>query len=224
MNNGHPGCTRTLTSTPAPKKPNQCYREKPENQVRNGPFQPGRDAPPKGKDGDSKGGGSKPKPGAHRTADGGIIMVTPEGKEWVWNGKYSPPVVTINRAGYQVVITVKQGDPDVTQMRYVNGQLYNIADPKYADAIAAEQAGKSAGSKGGSKGGTKVGYHHPAGPISGGITAFGAPGQSAPVAGATVNSTGNAQQTSIRPKQNAINKVLNPAGTFGVGKPKYQAN
>ncbi len=176
------------------------------------------------------GGGSKPKPGAHRTADGGIIMVTPEGKEWVWNGKYSPPVVTINRAGYQVIITVKQGDPDVTQMRYVNGQLYNIADPKYADAIAAEQA-KSGGSKGGTKGGTKVGYHHPAGPISDGVTAFGVQGQSAPVGGSgaiatatTSNSKANTQNGIVRPKQNAINSVLNPAGAFDLGKPKLHAN
>ncbi len=174
----------------------------------------------------SEAGGSKPKPGAHRTADGGIIMVTPEGKEWVWNGKYSPPVVTINREGYQVVITVKQGDPDVTQTRYVNGQLYNIADPKYADAIYAEQAGKS-GSKGGAKGGTKVGFHPPAAPIAGGVTTSGTPGQPAPVAGpgavATASGSNASLQSSVtRPKQNAINGALNPAGSFNGGKAKLQ--
>ena len=208
----------------------KCSLSKPENQVHNGPFQPGRDAPPKGKDGDSKGGASKPKPGAPRTADGGTIMVTPEGQEWVWNGKYSPPVVTINREGYQVVITVKQGDPDVFQMRYVNGQLYNIADPKYAEAIAAEQA-KASGSKGGSKGGTKTGYHPLAAPVAGGVTTFVAPGQSAPVAGSgavadgsAANAAGNANKAPTPPRQNAINSVLHPAGSSGIGKSKPQVN
>lgn len=88
------------------------------------------------------GGGSKPKPGAHRTADGGIIMVTPEGKEWIWNGKYTT-VQTVSHPGHQEYITVMQGDPNVTLTKVVNGRRYNVADPAYAAAIAAEQAKNS---------------------------------------------------------------------------------
>ena len=47
----------------------------------------------------------------------------------------------------------------------------------------AEQA-KAGGSKGGAKGGPKVGYHPPAGLVSGGgVATFNAPAQPAPVAG-----------------------------------------
>jgi len=86
------------------------------------------------------GGGSKPKPGAHRTADGGIIMVTPEGREWVWNGKYNL-VARYERNG---VIgeyhSVMQGDPDAN-WRKVNGKNIQESDPRYmaeADAAAAK--------------------------------------------------------------------------------------
>ena len=93
---------------------------------------------PKKKDGDqgggsAKGGGSRPKPGAHRTADGGTIMVTPEGKEWVWNGK-TTTVVLYSRSNSAVYITVMQGDPDVSLRKVVNGRSYNVADPAYAAA------------------------------------------------------------------------------------------
>ena len=118
-------------------KANTCYQRIPKNQVHNGPFQPGRSG-----DGGSGtpggGGGSKPKPGAHRTADGGTVMVTPEGKEWIWNGKYTS-VVRISRPGYVETITVMQGDPDVSIYKTVDGKTYNVADPKYAQAIAAKQ-------------------------------------------------------------------------------------
>jgi hypothetical protein len=95
-----------------------------------------------GDGGNAEGGGSKPKQvngQSQRTADGGTIMVTREGKEWVWNGKYNYNIVTINRAGYTVTITVMQGDPAVTEKRYVDGRLYSVADPAYPAAIAAEQ-------------------------------------------------------------------------------------
>jgi len=88
------------------------------------------------------GGGSKPKQvngQSQRTADGGTVMVTPEGKEWVWNGKYTS-VVTINRAGYQETINVMQGDPTVSLTKVVDGRRYNVADPKYAAAVAASLA------------------------------------------------------------------------------------
>ena len=134
------------------------------------------------------GGGSRPKPGAHRTADGGTIMVTPEGKEWVWNGK-TTTVVLYSRSNSAVYITVMQGDPDVSLRKTVNGRSYNVADPAYDAAIKAEQA-KAGGSKGGAKGGPKVGYHPPAGLVSGGVATFNAPAQPTPVAGSGAVGTG----------------------------------
>ena len=85
-------------------------------------------------------GGSKPKQvngQSQRTANGGIIMVTPEGKEWVWNGKYNT-VATYERNG---VIgeyhSVMQGDPDA-RWRKVNGKNMQESDPRYmAEAEAA---------------------------------------------------------------------------------------
>jgi hypothetical protein len=88
------------------------------------------------------GGSSRPKPGTYRTADGGTLMVTPEGKEWVWNGKYNE-VVTTN-TGYPVVINVKQGDPDVMLKKWADGRQYNVADPAYGAAVAREEAKKAA--------------------------------------------------------------------------------
>lgn len=122
-------------------KANTCYQRIPKNQVHNGPFQPGRSG-----DGGSGtpggGGGSKPKPGTHRTADGGTVMVTPEGKEWIWNGKYTS-VVRVSRPGYVETITVMQGDPDVSIYKTVDGKTYNVADPKYAAAIAKQEKEKT---------------------------------------------------------------------------------
>ena len=121
------------------------------------PFQPGRSSTP-GKPsretGDTRhcpdntcppsgggGGGSKPKKvngQSQKTADGGTVMVTPEGKEWIWNGKYTS-FVRVSRPGYVETITVMQGDPDVSIYKTVDGKTYNVADPKYAQAIAAKQ-------------------------------------------------------------------------------------
>src|SRR5712691_6343119 len=87
-------------------------------------------------------GGSRPKPGTYRSADGGTVMVTPEGKEWVWNGKYTY-VMTTN-TGYPVQIRVMQGDPDVMLVKTVDGVKYNVASPKYADAVAKVEEKKKA--------------------------------------------------------------------------------
>jgi len=83
---------------------------------------------------------------AQRTADGGTIMVTPEGKEWVWNGKYNT-VATYERNG---VIgeyhSVMQGDPDAPS-RMVNGKMMKVSDPRYqaeADAAVAKQKAEEA--------------------------------------------------------------------------------
>jgi hypothetical protein len=188
---------------------------------------------PKKKDGDqgggsAKGGGSRPKPGAHRTADGGTIMVTPEGKEWVWNGK-TTTVVLYSRSNSAVYITVMQGDPDVSLRKVVNGRSYNVADPAYAAAIAAEQA-KAGGSKGGAKGGPKVGYHPPASlAAGGGVATFNAPAQPTPVAGAGAVGTGagtnaSAQKTLAPKRQNAVGNVLGGTGILGTDRPKLHAN
>ena len=183
------------------------------------------------KDG-GKGGGSRPKPGAHRTADGGTIMVTPEGKEWVWNGK-TTTVVLYSRSNSAVYITVMQGDPDVSLRKTVNGRSYNVADPAYDAAIKAEQA-KAGGSKGGSKGGTKVGYHPPTGLAAGGAAAtFNAPAQPVPVAGAGavgagagagMNANANAQKTPAPQKKNAVGNVLGTTGILGTDRPRLHAN
>ena len=177
---------------------------------------------PKKKDGDqgggnAKGGGSRPKPGAHRTADGGTIMVTPEGKEWVWNGK-TTTVVLDSRSNSAVYITVMQGDPDVSLRKTVNGRSYNVADPAYAAAIAAEQA-KAGGSKGGAKGGPKVGYRPPTGlAAGGGVATFNAPAQPTPVAGSGAVGTGAgtnrtpARKKRCAEKKNAVGNVLGGTG------------
>ena len=88
------------------------------------------------------GSSSRPKPGTYHTADGGIPEVASNGQPWVWNGKYNE-VVTTN-TGYPVVINVKQGDPDVALEKTVDGVKYNVASPKYADAVAREEAKKKA--------------------------------------------------------------------------------
>jgi hypothetical protein len=110
------------------------------------PVDLGYNRPPRWKEGESGapggGGGSKPKPGTHRTADGGTVMVTPEGKEWIWNGKYTS-VVRVSRPGYVETITVMQGDPDVSIYKTVDGKTYNVADPKYAAAIAKQEKEKT---------------------------------------------------------------------------------
>jgi hypothetical protein len=173
------------------------------------------------------GGGSRPKPGAHRTADGGTIMVTPEGKEWVWNGK-TTTVVLYSRSNSAVYITVMQGDPDVSLRKTVNGRSYNVADPAYDAAIKAEQA-KAGGSKGGAKGGPKVGYHPPAGLVSGGVATFNAPAQPTPVAGSGAVGTGagtnaSAQKTLAPKRQNAVGNVLGGTGILGTDRPKLHAN
>jgi hypothetical protein len=156
-------------------------------------------------------------------------MVTPEGKEWVWNGK-TTTVVVFSRSNYSESITVMQGDPDVSLRKVVNGRSYNVADPAYAAAVAAEQA-KAGGSKGGSKGGTKVGYHPPVGPVSGGVATVNAPAQPAPVAGAgavgagaSTNANVSAQKTAAPQRQNAIGNVLSPGGILGADRPKLHAN
>jgi len=182
------------------------------------------------KDG-AKGGGSRPKPGAHRTADGGTIMVTPEGKEWVWNGK-TTTVVLFSRSNSAEYITVKQGDPDVSLTKVVNGRRYNVADPAYAAAVAAEQA-KASGSKGGSKGGTNVGHHPPVGPASGGVATFNSPAQPTPVAGAGAVGGGADASTSVKAnakkapapqKQNSAGNILGHSGILGADRLKLHAN
>jgi hypothetical protein len=85
-------------------------------------------------------GGSRPVGGTLRT-DGdnaGTLMVTPDGRKWVWNGK-TVTVAVVSKPGYTQTITVMQGDPAITMRATVNGVSYNVADPKYAAALAAEQ-------------------------------------------------------------------------------------
>jgi len=177
------------------------------------------------------GGGSRRIGGTLKTADGRTVipMMTPEGKEWFWNGEYTT-VVLYSRSHSAVYITVMQGDPDVTLTKVVNGRSYNVADPAYAAAIKAEQA-KAGGSKGGSKAGTKVGYHPPAGPVSGGVATFNAPAQPAPVAGqgavgtgAGTNANANAQKSPAPQKQNAVGNVLGHSGILGAERLKLHAN
>ena len=138
------------------------------------------------------GGGSRRIGGTLKTADGRTVipMITPppENKTWFWNGK-TTTVVLYSRSNSAVYITVMQGDPDVSLRKTVNGRSYNVADPAYAAAIAAEQA-KAGGSKGGAKGGPKVGYHPPAGLVSGGVATFNAPAQPVPVAGSVAVGAG----------------------------------
>ena len=153
-----------------------------------------------------------------------IPMMTPppENKKWFWNGEYNYNIVVINRAGYQETISVMQGDPECSLMRYVDGRLYNVADPKYPKAVADAQA-KAAGAKGG----TKVGYHPPAGPVASTAATFNAPSQPAPVAGAGAVGLGtnaNAQKTPAPQRQNAVGTVLGPTGIFGADRPKLHAN
>jgi hypothetical protein len=137
-------------------KAQECYKRQPINQVKNGPFQPGRSGSGSGNgSGKGSGGGSKPKPGAHRTADGGTIMVTPQGREWVWNGQ-TTTVSVVSKPGYKETITVMQGDPTVTMRATVNGVSYNVADPKYPAAIAAEQKRAAAAAAQALKGAAKL--------------------------------------------------------------------
>jgi hypothetical protein len=101
----------------------------------------------------SGGGGSKPLPGTSRTASGGTLMVTPDGKQWVWNGKYNTVATLETKDGhiaeYQLIM---QGDPAVTSTHIVNGKRLNDADPNYmaeADAAAAKmKAGQQANKAG----------------------------------------------------------------------------
>ena len=104
---------------------------------------------PKKKDGDqgggsAKGGGSRPSP-AHTE----LPTAAPS-----WSrrkasngcGTESPPRSCSQPVELAVYITVMQGDPDVSLRKVMNSQSYNVADPAYAAAIAAEQA-KAGGSK-----------------------------------------------------------------------------
>lgn len=113
------------------RKGQACYNKKAENQVHNGPFQPGRSS-------------SKPKPGAHRTVDGGTIMVTPEGQEWVWNGKYNTVIDPV--PGKTGTITrshsVLQGDPDAP-IQKVGDKYISQGDPGYEAAVEAERVKKN---------------------------------------------------------------------------------
>jgi hypothetical protein len=88
--------------------------------------------------------GSKPKPGAHRTVDGSIIMVTPEGKEWLWNGKYNT-VIDVRKDLTVGTLTqshsVMQGDPDAP-VQLVNGHPIRVSDPRYQAERDAEAAKK----------------------------------------------------------------------------------
>jgi hypothetical protein len=172
------------------------------------------------------GGGSRRIGGTLKTADGRTLipMMTPppENKKWFWNGEYNYNIVVINRAGYQEIISVMQGDPDCSLTRYVDGKLYNVADPEYPKAVADAQA-KAAGAKSG----TKVHYHVPAGPVSNGVATFNAPSQPAPVAGSGAVGSGanaNAHKTPALQRQNAVGTVMGPAGIFGADRPKLHAN
>jgi hypothetical protein len=88
--------------------------------------------------------GSKPKQvngQSQRTADGGTIMVTPEGKEWVWNGKYNMIASYEHDGKILEYRSVMQGDPDAP-WRAVNGKNMQVSDPRYmaeADAAAAKK-------------------------------------------------------------------------------------
>jgi hypothetical protein len=158
-------------------------------------------------------------------------MVTPEGKEWVWNGKYTT-VVLFSRANSAEYITVKQGDPDVSLTKVVNGRRYNVADPAYAAAVAAEQAkagGSKDGSKGGAKSGMKTGYHPPAGPVAGGAATFNGQAQPTPVAGsgavgAGAGTNANAKKAATPQKQNVAGNVLGSSGILGADRLKLHAN
>ena len=89
-------------------------------------------------------GGSKPKQvngQSQRTADGGVIMVTPEGKEWVWNGKYNTVATYEHNGVVGEYHSVMQGDPDA-RWRKVNGKNMQESDPRYtaeADAAVKKQ-------------------------------------------------------------------------------------
>lgn len=145
---GHLACGRTCINMTGKNASRKCWDdcaikeavcEFTDAAVFKPPVSKGNDG---GGSGSGSGGGSKPKQvngQSQRTADGGTIMLTPEGKEWVWNGKYTT-VVTINRVGYQETISVMQGDPTVSLTKVVDGRRYNVADPAYAIAIAASQA------------------------------------------------------------------------------------
>ena len=88
--------------------------------------------------GGSGSGDSKPKPGTPRTANGSTVMVTPKGREWVWNGKYNTVVDYAN--GYVVRShSVMQGDPDAP-MQKVDGKYIRQSDPGYEAAVDAEKA------------------------------------------------------------------------------------
>src|SRR5207244_1786289 len=87
---------------------------------------------------------SKPKQvngQSQRTASGGTIMVTPEGKEWVWNGKYNLVATYEHNGVIGEYHSVMQGDPDA-RWRKVNGKSMQESDPRYqaeADAAVKKQ-------------------------------------------------------------------------------------
>ncbi len=76
-------------------------------------------------------------------------MVTPDGKEWSWNGRYNTVATMETRDGYIAgYVLIMQGDPVVTSTHIVNGKRLNDADPNYmaeADAgLAKMKAEKQA--------------------------------------------------------------------------------
>ena len=104
----------------------------------------------------------------------------------------------------------------------MNGRSYNVADPAYAAAIAAEQA-KAGGSKGGTKGGPKVGYRPPTGlAAGGGVATFNAPAQPTPVAGSGAVGTGAGTGTNASAQKVAAPKRKNAVGNV-LGAPAFSA-
>ena len=165
--------TWTLTSTPAPKSRPMLQGEA-GNQVRNGPSARSRCSAERQRR------RSKGRRQQTQTRASG----SPRRQVSSWSRRKARS--GSERQIFTPVVMIKQGRlpgrhygqagaiRDVTQMRYVNGQLYNIADPKYADAIAAEQRRKIRRFK---KAAPRAGNESrlspiPPVPISDGITTF----------------------------------------------------
>jgi len=83
---------------------------------------------------------------SQRTADGSIIMVTPDGREWHWNGKYNTVIDFRNDLKVGTLTqshAVMQGDPDAPSQK-LNGKYIKVSDPGYQAALDADRARKQA--------------------------------------------------------------------------------